>query len=190
MSNDTPPPQHDWLIPEPPATSETVTDHAPRRSRTRLGGAAALVAAGVLAGGGVAFAVGHHSDDAGANVATSTPFGEQGQQRGGFGGFGAPGGVDGELRLQGTLTAVGSSSVSLKTSAGTSTYAVTSATQIIRNGAPATLSQLKAGEQVFVHVYPSGSGSGLTVERLFVGTPPQFGGGPGDSDGGDGTTHT
>jgi hypothetical protein len=84
------------------------------------------------------------------------------------------------------VASVTSSTVTVKTASGSSTYAVTSATQILRNGAPAALSSLKAGEQVFLHVYSSGNA--MAVERLFVGTPPQFGGhaGPGDGDPGAG----
>jgi hypothetical protein len=98
------------------------------------------------------------------------------------GGFGGPpgGGRDGEQRVRGTITEVTATSVTVKSSAGTATYQVTSDTQIVRNGAVVALSGVKVGDPVFVHVYPLGDR--LLVERLFAGTLPQGGfgqGGPG-----------
>jgi hypothetical protein len=96
----------------------------------------------------------------------------------GFRGRGGGGGLAGEQRLSGTLTAVGGSSVTVKTSSGTATYTVTSTTEIVRDGAAATLGQLQVGDPVFVHVYPASSGGALVVERLFAGTTTGFGGPP------------
>src|SRR6476469_4893959 len=104
----TPTPEHDWLLPpEPPSASE-------RPRRAGRAGAVALVTAGVLVGGGVAFAAGHHG--------ASTPAAAQGQLPPGFGAgtrgtvprqgtVAHGGGLDGEQHLQGTLTAVGASTV-------------------------------------------------------------------------------
>ena len=61
-----------------------------------------------------------------------------------------------------------SPTVTVKTSAGTATYLVTSSSEIVRNGQVASLSSLQPGDEVLVHVYPAGSGSQLTVERLFA----------------------
>jgi hypothetical protein len=98
------------------------------------------------------------------------------------GGFGPGGGVAGEQHVTGTLTAVGTSTVTVRSSSGTTTYPVTSSTQIVRNGAAATLSQLKVGDPVVVHVLPSRSGT-KTLERIFAGSnlpaeDPGQGGGP------------
>jgi hypothetical protein len=153
-----------------------------------------FLAPGFLAGGLVAgvlggFVLGHRSD----GTTTFTPAGSQQQgsltsggpggvmpQQGGTGQQ-APqlsGGLDGEQRVQGTLTSVGSSSVTVSTSAGSATYKVNGSTQIVRNGQMASLSDLKAGEAVFLHVYTSGGT--LLAERLFAGTSPMggFPGGP------------
>jgi hypothetical protein len=53
----------------------------------------------------------------------------------------------GGLGSSGTVTAVGSSSVTIKTSSGTKTYKVTSASDIDKNG-EAKLSDLKVGDAV------------------------------------------
>jgi hypothetical protein len=74
---------------------------------------------------------------------------------------------------------VNSASVTVKTSAGAHTYQVNSQTEIVKNGTAASLSQLKAGDTVLVHVYPSGGQT--VVERIFAGQLPTFddhGGGP------------
>jgi hypothetical protein len=176
----TPPPQpHDWLMPEEPAaTTETPESQPATRSR-RAGAAsaAALIAAGVLAGGGVGLAVGHHSTSASTAAPTSAALpGQPGQPRPG-------GGLDGEQHVQGIVRAVGSSSLTITSASGASTYAVTASTQIVRNGVPAALSSLKPGEQVFAHVYPSGGG--LAVERVLVGAPPRLHDDGGSGDGTD-----
>ena len=84
---------------------------------------------------------------------------------GGAGGQG--GGVAGEQHLSGTITAVGSSSITVKSTAGTATYAVNGTTEIDVNGSTSTLSALKVGSAVTVHVYPSGST--MMAERIIVG---------------------
>jgi hypothetical protein len=71
--------------------------------------------------------------------------------------------------LQGTVTAKTSGSITVKSSSGTATYVVNATTEIVRNGQQATLSAVKVGDPVFVHVYPSSSGQ-MLVERLFAGT--------------------
>jgi len=158
----------DWLTvaAAEPLESTTPEPMTPRRMMLVRGG---LVAAGVVVGAVVVASISHGgSTDSTPTAAVGAP-GATGQLPGGgqFAG-GGPGGLAGEQRLDGTLVSVGSSSVTVKTSAGTATYTVTSGSEIVRNGQAATLSALHAGDTVFVHVYPSGSGSQMVIERLFA----------------------
>jgi hypothetical protein len=86
-------------------------------------------------------------------------------------GFRGPqgGGVAGEQRITGTIAAIGTSSVSVKTASGTSTYAV--------DGQTDALSSLTAGETVLLHVFPASSGSAMYAERILAGTSFGRGGG-------------
>ena len=91
--------------------------------------------------------------------------------------------------LRGTVDAITSSSITV---AGT-VVKVTSATQVMVNGAQGSLSDVKKGSTVFVHT--EGSGTSRWAERIFVGSMGQGGfGGPGfgPPPGADtrGTTHT
>ncbi|HTL22867.1 MAG TPA: hypothetical protein VL281_02420 [Mycobacteriales bacterium] len=189
-----PEPEEDWLLSPDGAAPAVPVDEvgpaaphgepAPSKDRKGLLTAAGLVVAGLVAGAVGTFAVGHSGDDgttrltnAGDQQGLGAPGGGQLPQgaapfdRGGPAG----GGFDGEQRLQGTLTAVGSSSVTVRTGSGTATYAVTASSELVRNGQVVSLSGLRTGEAVLVHVYPL---NGRTVvERLFAGTLPQ--GGPG-----------
>ena len=183
--------ENEWLAAAPPSDVVDNTGSSaattPPTSRRLLAVRTGLVAAGAVVGGIVVSSVHHDSTTAATPTSFSVPQGTGGQFPGGQlpqggtgqlpqggtgqlpqgGGFG---GLAGEQRLAGTLVSVGSSSVTIRTSSGRETYAVTSATEIVRNGQVASLSALRAGDSVFVHVYPSGSGSQLTVERLFAGT--------------------
>jgi hypothetical protein len=140
--------------------------------------AAAIAAAALLAGGGLGFVVGHETASSGSSAAA--PGSAFGGARGGFAG----GGVAGEQHVQGTLTGTTPSSITVKTSAGsTVTYAIQSTTQIVRNGQTAALSSLQAGDPVVVHVVPSSSGNSKLVEMVLAGTsasdgPGAFGGPP------------
>lgn len=198
-------PFDDWLPPPPDAPDVLASGPAQPRNRPRWIRVLALAVAGVLGGGGVAYAAGHSSGDASASTsavgtaATSEdpPGGATGSRADHIGPAGGQaGGLAGEQHLQGTVTAVGGSSVTVQTSAGTHAYQVTSSTEIVVNGAPATLAQVKAGQPVLVHVYPGSSKGRLLVERLFAGTLPSFGDrhgldGRGDPDGpGDGSSGT
>ena len=202
-------PGDDWLTATggDAIASPAVVSTGPTTDATRRG---VLTRAGLIAAGGVIGALVvttlHHGSSANtasatANTAGSLPGtgalgGQQGlpgQPPAGAGGGFAPGGRSGEQHLAGTLTRIGPSSVTVRSTGGTATYTVTSDTQIIRNGAPATLAALRVGDAVFVHVYPTGSGSRLTVERLFAGSSalddgPGGGGAPGP--GRTGTTTT
>ena len=111
-----------------------------------------------------------HHDSTAAATPTSFfgPPGGAGQFAGPPQGGPALGGLAGEQRLSGTLVSVGTDSVTMRTSRGRATYSVTSATEVVRNGRVADLSALRAGDAVLVHVLPSGTGSGMTVERIFA----------------------
>jgi hypothetical protein len=167
-----------------PGEPDAVASPAPRRPSTAAMRMAALVAAAAVAGGGVTYVLSHGSSSDGTTPVAST--GTAGQlpggtaPQGGIGtqpgaGQGGPGGgfggVDGEQRIFGTISAVGSSSITLATSSGTQTYPVTSSTEIAQDGAQASLSDLTKGEVVLVHLIPSSSGSSdFVVERIIAGT--------------------
>ena len=75
--------------------------------------------------------------------------------RGGHGGGGA-------LDLSGTVTAVGGTDVTIQTSSASTTYTVTSSSDIDKNG-EAKLSDLKVGDAVTFSV------TGTTIEKLHAG---------------------
>jgi hypothetical protein len=88
----------------------------------------------------------------------------------GFGGAG-PGGRAGEQHLNGAVTAVGTSSVTVRLANGsTATYGVIASSDIVKDGARVSLSAIKPGDAVFLHVYPVNGH--LVVEHLFAGPPP------------------
>jgi len=181
------------------ASTGSAAVQAGRRSATVKGGL--LIAAGLLAGVVTAGLV-QGSDPAAATTAASSstsssrqgtqstvPDGSTGMQPPGPGA--GRGAMDGETHVTGTITGVGSDSVTVEAADGsTATYAVEDATQIVRNATEVALSDLEAGEQVLVHVLADGSGDG-TAERVLVGTaatqgpgrgfggPPPGGGGMG-----------
>jgi hypothetical protein len=168
-----PDPDEHWVVPEQPAEPSEAAPPAPaapppaapsRRNWRRPLVGAGLVAAGVVLGAGAAVLISHStSDSTGHGIAAGAPPGA----RGGY--PGAPGVAD-EQHVQGTLSAVGTTSITVSTASGKTTYPVSSSTQIIRNGAPATLDQLKVGDPVVVHVIPSSNGR--QVERIIAGTMP------------------
>jgi hypothetical protein len=172
-----------------PAAETTILDSHPaeakpsRRPSATTTRMAALLAAAALAGGGVTYALTQGSADSTTPVASSTgqlpgtgtQDGTGTVPQGPGGGFGGgPGGVDGEQRIVGTLTGVGDSSITVTTSSGEQTYQVSDATEIAKDGAQASLSDLSTGETVLVHLIPSSSGStaasDLVVERIIAGT--------------------
>ena len=141
-------------------------------------------AAGLVAGVLGSFALGHH----GSGTTTFQPAGNSTQQLPGGPGLqdggtmnGGPmgGGMSGEQHLQGTLTAVGTSSITVQAGSSTATYSVTSSTQVVRDGRSAKLSDLRKGDVVLVHVITLNGKE--TVERVIAGTMSQgsFPGGPG-----------
>jgi hypothetical protein len=93
-----------------------------------------------------------------------------------------PGGPGGTLSSSGTVTAVGTSSVTIQTSSATTTYAVTSSSDIDKNG-ESTLSALAVGDAVtFSTVTTNGT---TAIDKLHAGNaaldmpPGGPGGGPG-----------
>jgi hypothetical protein len=186
------PPGDDWIVPTQPdapfpdhPTQELAAAEPTTRSRLGWRAATGIVAAGLVLGvGGVlisqqgssgltsaaagAPSAGAPSAGAGAG-STATP------GRPGVGDDHGFGGRDGEQHVQGTLTAVGAASITVKTSSGTTSYPITSSTQILRNGSPATLPDLKVGDPVEVHVIASTTGGAATVERVLAGSLPAFG---------------
>ena len=130
-------------------------------SRRMLAQAGGLFAAGALVGGIVAGTVGASASPSATGPTGPTPGGY-----GAYGGYGmGPGGhwMDGHhgmrgfrLGQSGTVTSVGSSSVTIQTSSGTKTYAVDGTSDIDKNG-DAKLSDLKAGDKVRFGVRPGTS---------------------------------
>ena len=173
---------------EPVAADAQLAPAHGRKAKTLATGAG-LVLGGVLLGTVAVSAAQGLGDSPDATAAASRTQGgaglgapnpgtaqqQQPQQQQGFGGRG--GGLGGEQRLSGTIVSVSGSSISVTTSVGTASYAVTGQTEILKDGQPVVLSALKSGDAVFLHVYPAGSG--MAIERLFVGNPPTGGPGPG-----------
>jgi Cu/Ag efflux protein CusF len=91
----------------------------------------------------------------------------------------------GHLPLTGTVTAVGTDTVTIKTSAGTTTYSFTADSDIDKNG-EAKLSDLKVGDAVMFNTTTEG---GTVIAHLHAGDealnrPPGCPGGPGGHRGG------
>jgi hypothetical protein len=180
-ANDSPTPDNEWVLPpEEPTGAEDAPRRTPRR-RT-LAKLSALVAASVVVGAGASHVVNHSGDSAASAGTANAP---AAVSRGNDGPPGRIGGIAGEQHVQGAVTAKTSSTVTVGSSSGTATYSVDSTSEIVRDGQPATLSEVKVGDAVLVHVYPS-SGR-MLVERLFAGTLSGGGVGPpapdDDSDG-------
>jgi len=93
--------------------------------------------------------------------------GQGGPGRGGPGGPGL-GGFAGVRPLTGTVTAVGTDTVGIKTSTATTTYSVTSTTHIEKNG-KAALADVKVGDTVFFATTTTG---GTVIANLFDGKLP------------------
>lgn len=114
---------------------------------------------------------------AGLPAANQAPTGQlpNGQiPNGGFGG-GFGGGLPGEQHIIGTLTGVGSSSITVRSPSGTATYPIESSTLLIKDGQRVSSpSSLKTGDTVVVHVYPQ-NGSTHT-EMVIDGDPSGRGG--------------
>ena len=183
---DLPPASDEWVAPPPGSEPEAPAPTAPRSRWRRYLVPAAVVVAGIAIGAGGALALTGHGGQGSRNTAEVGSI--ESDQRGGNGDGNGAGPVAGERHVQGTISAVGASSVTVRTTSGTTTYTVGSSTQIMRNGAPATLTELKVGDPVEVHVLPASSGGTPQLERILAGALPQGGpGGFGHRDDGDGT---
>ena len=137
--------------------------HSPEVGRgTRTGLKIALIGAGIAVGAIGATAIGANAATTTSGSATSSS--STSSSTAGTlppppgGGYHVPG-------MSGTVTAVGSSSVTIKTSSGTTTYAVTSASDIDKNG-EAQLSNLVVGDAVTFNVMPN---SATTINKLHAG---------------------
>jgi hypothetical protein len=169
-------------VSEPPARPSSPGGSARPAGYRTAAKTAALVAAGLLVGGGVVFAAVHPSGPSSGSNANAAARGNGSIGTGsgqGFAGGPPGGGIAGEQHIQGTLTAKTDSAITVRSSTGTATYLVNATTEIVRDGQSTTLAAVKVGDSVFVHVYPSSSGQ-MLVERLFAGTsatagPPGFG---------------
>jgi hypothetical protein len=153
-----------------------------RRLNRAMVSGLALLGVGAMAGGILSTAL---SADAATPTTTSTVSGSS--TTGGTSSTAAPGGASarsgpppggGALSSSGTVTAVGASSVTIQTSTATTTYAVTSSSDIDKNG-EAALSDLAVGDAVtFSTVTTNGT---TAIDRLHAGNAaldmPQ--GGPG-----------
>jgi hypothetical protein len=131
--------------------------------------------------GVIGVAVWHSSANATGTPTAATnqqvPPGAQQAPPGAFGRGGFGGGRDGEQHVFGTLAAVGSTTITVRTDSGTATtYRTDSSTQLVKDGQQvSSLSAMHVGDQVVVHVYPL-NGS-MHVERVLDGAPPGgFGG--------------
>jgi hypothetical protein len=176
-----------WVDVTPARSGYAATLAAPEPQRPgqrrQVLGIIGLVAAGAVAGALVVNTVGGFgaSDAAAVQPGSVTqngaapngvnPGGAQGGVQdgvpGGRGLRGGPGGQDGEQRVVGTLTAVSGSTVTVQTPDGPATYQLASQTQIVRDGALASVSNLKAGDRVLVHVFPANGSDGV-LERLIA----------------------
>ena len=143
-------------------TSPSETNSPEVRRSTRTGLKIALIGAGIAAGAIGATALGANAATT-TNGAAASSSSTSGATAGSVpppagGGYHVPG-------MSGTVTAVGSSSVTIKTSSGTTTYAVTSASDIDKNG-EAQLSNLVVGDAVTFNVMPTSS---TTIDKLHAG---------------------
>ena len=144
-------------------TPESETNSPEARRGMRTGLKIALIGAGIAVGAVGATAIGANAATTTTGSATSsssTSGSTSGSAAAGpaAGGYHVPG-------TSGTVTAVGSSSVTIKTSTGTKTYAVTSASDIDKNG-EAQLSNLVVGDAVTFNVMPN---SATTIDKLHAG---------------------
>jgi hypothetical protein len=152
---------------------ETTAAHKPKPSYIRP---ALLVAAAIILCG-ISFLLGenyqkHHSTSTGAGQ-----FGSQ-SQAGGPGGFGGR-----QMRGSvGTVSAVSSDSITIKTVSGdTKTYKITSSTTVENDGSTGSVSDIKTGDTVAIRTESSDSS---TASRILLNAdmPPNQSGDTGQSD--------
>ena len=145
----------EWT-PPPPAPPAAVPTTSGRTKRGMLV-AAALLGTGTIAGAII-------GATALSNAATTSTSPSTGSSSSNYG-VAEPGGHrGGGLDLSGTVTAVGASSVTIKTASATATYTVNTSSDIDKNG-EAKLSDLKAGDAVTFSV----DSTGKTIDKLHAG---------------------
>jgi hypothetical protein len=140
---------------------------APRKNRGKV--AAGVAALLIAVGGTTGYLVSHASAGSSASAAST-------QQGGPGGGTGDLGFQPTPYHLDGTITAIGTGTVTLRTTTGaTTTYTVTSSTHLMANGSTATLSSFTVGDSVRASTTTQG---GTTLNDMVSGdlgggTPPQ-----------------
>jgi hypothetical protein len=127
-----------------PAPSDDIIENAPSRTWTRWAKPVGLLAGGALIGGVLAATLNAGAAPSPTPSPTSPPGYAMPHPGHPFGGHGFRGHM---LNQTGTVTKVSTSSVTIKTSAATTTYAVNSKSDIDKNG-EAKLSDLKVGDAV------------------------------------------
>jgi Cu/Ag efflux protein CusF len=160
-----------WVTPIEQPKSATATN------RRRIARTAGILGVGVAAGGVLAFGLNANASPGSTATgvrAAASQYGAAGENA-----ANAPRAGRDQLALSGTVTAVGSNSVTIKTSTATTEYVVDSKSDIDKNG-EAKLADLKVGDVVhFSTVTTSGK---ATIDKLFTGDHggPGGPGGPGD----------
>jgi hypothetical protein len=160
----------EWVNPADESAQPISARDPERQSPTRARGGRsakviASVAAAMVIGGSITFALDRQS---GSSANASNPSAVASSSIAASSSAGGP--LAGEQHILGTVAGKSASSVTVKSSAGTSaTYTVNATTEIVRNGQAATLADIQVGDPVLVHVYPSSSGQ-MLVERLLAGT--------------------
>ena len=148
-----------------PAAPAAATPKA-HRGKIAAGVAALLIAVGGTTG----YLVSHASSGSTTTAASAA----QGGTAGTAGGPGAAGGAGGTgiqptaYHLDGTITAIGNGTVTIKLTSGTTTtYTVTSSTRLMNNGATVALSSFKVGDSVRGSTTTQG---GTTLNDMVSGT--------------------
>jgi hypothetical protein len=146
----------DWTPPPAPMPAYPTQ---PQRRRRGMIAAAGLLGVGVVAGaviGATALSNAATSGTSPGSSSTSTSTSEANERHGGGHG----------LDLSGTVTSVGPSTVTIKTSSGTTAYKVDANSDIDKNG-ESSLSKLAVGDAVTFSVDSSAS---TTIDKLHTGT--------------------
>ena len=156
----------------PPVTMPVYPTQPPPRRRRVAIAAVGLLGAGAVAGaviGTTALSNAATPSSSSSSSSSSSASSEANEAHGGGHG----------LNLSGTVTAVGTSSVTIKTATATTTYKVDANSDIDKNG-ESSLSKLAAGDAVTFSV---DSSAGTTIDKLHAGNEalnmPQHDGGAG-----------
>jgi Cu/Ag efflux protein CusF len=132
-------------------------------NRRKIARTAGILGIGVAAGGVLALGLNANASSSTSAVTTAAA---QYAAQDAYDTAATPGAGQSALALSGTVTAVGSASVTIKTSTGTTEYAVDSNSDIDKNG-EAKLADLKVGDAVqFNTVTTNGK---VTIDKLHTG---------------------